>query len=149
MIYSSIFIKLFYLHNSSLDIRPLYLDKTFDAFTVINIFRLRFGLANAINNYLRSKKIVLCVKGIFNLKWLLIYWISHIKSEFLYTINQSVSICFWVQNQLLNLCYRVVYSQKLFYSQKAGVEYSYSSFLVYKVICIPESEKERQLSLSQ
>ena len=75
-------------------------------------FRLRFGAANAINNYLMFK-----IPNTHNTNFLTLLhidWIHH-KS-------------FWVQNHLT--CSRVLNAQRLFCSQKAGVKCLHTNFCI-------------------
>ena len=44
------------------------------------------------------------------------------------SLKWTFKTSFWVQNHLLNLCSSAVNSQRLMYSQKAGVKCSYQSW---------------------
>ena len=84
---------------------------------------------------------------------MLINLIFHTKSEselFLYTPEIfKFQTGFCVQNHLLNLCSRVVNSQRFFCSQKAGVKCSYQRFLVNKNCCESFFPKHKCLKINE
>ena len=82
---------------------------------------LRFGLANAINNYLRLKNRLVYVH-IFSLKCGKLNLSNQIWVRFIFVYQKSLirtfKIGFWIWN-LLNLCSSAVNSHRLFCSKKS------------------------------
>ena len=82
---------------------------------------ISFGLWLSITAKKEYKKFNLCKRNIYF--WLRFFCTRNLSSECLKPF-------FLVQNHILNLCSRVVNSQRFFCSQKADVKWSYLSFLV-------------------
>ena len=80
-------------------------------------FLLKFGLANAINDYLRLK-FVLCALGIFNLKCLSIKFVTPNLSQIYFCIPENNKTN--VSNQFLSWCEMFVL--KLFGIQKVLID---------------------------
>ena len=73
-------------------------------------FWIRFGLTNAINDYLR---VIIRVGRVWNcLPLMRINWILHTRARFIFAYQKSLKLtfepCFWVQNHHLNLCFLAV-----------------------------------------
>ena len=79
-------------------------------------FWTRFGLANAINGYLRIKICVVISSYQIWVRYIFFYQKS---------LKQTLKTCFCIQNHLLNLCTCIVNSQRLFCYQKADFKYLY------------------------
>ena len=94
-------------------------------------FWLRFGLANAINDYLR-----LTIRIVCNSKFLLIAFVISYLSQIYFLIPEIFKISFWVQNHLLNLRSLVVKSQRLFCSKKSGVKMKWLRSTDYKKVSV-------------
>ena len=88
-------------------------------------FWLSFGLANAINDYKRLRIRVVCV-GNYEPLMLIIELVITNLSRIYFCIpeifKRNVYNQFWVQNHPLNLCSRVVNSQRFLFSQKNWCE---------------------------
>ena len=103
---------------------------TFGSFSLDKGFSYHRSISSDSNNfdYLRLKIRVVC-EGNFILKCLLIEFVIPNLSQNYFCLPKLLkrmsNTGFWIQCHLLNLCSRVVNSQRLLCSKKAGVKCSY------------------------